>query len=122
MRKPPTIDHEAVARFPLRWINRAEALRLIGRSKVTLWKWEKAGAVRRKNRGGEHVFEAGELLRARDEYAARLKRSQGTPNPARAEIARMIEAGVARQQIVEQLGCTKSLVNYVRRQMKAATS
>lgn len=76
---PSSGDDTSPEHFPTRWINRDEALRLIARGKVTLWKWERAGMVRRKNRGGIHVFEAGELLRARDEYEARFRRSQFQP-------------------------------------------
>lgn len=75
MRPPPQIETPTIE-FPKHWINRAEALRLIGRGKTTLWKWEKAGLIQRRNRGGVHVFEVNQLLRARDKCATRMKSTQ----------------------------------------------
>lgn len=129
MRKPPAIDHEAVASFPLRWINRDEAMRLVNRDRGTLWRWEKAGLIRKKTRAGKHVFEAGELLRARDERAATLDRARFQPghppavtsgrprHPARPRIAELLENGRSLKQIVAELHCTASLVRRVKSEL-----
>lgn len=77
--RPPPPQVETETQFPRHWINRAEALRLIGRGKTTLWKWERAGLVQRRNRGGIHVFETGQLLRTRDRLATRMQSTQFVP-------------------------------------------
>lgn len=136
MRPKPNIgvDGESQAHFPSRWINRAEAMRLVGRSDRTIYTWENSGLIVRRSRGGVPVYEAGQLLRARHESAERQKvtrfhlgheRTAGIGRPrhrARPQIAHMIAEGYANAEIWRECGCSETLVMTVRRELGAANA
>jgi hypothetical protein len=82
MRPPPCIDADAetVPEFPERWVNKFDAMRIVG-SRKTLWRYYSQGQIRRKQRCGEMVFELGELTRAKaanveKKKAARFQKGQ----------------------------------------------
>lgn len=135
MRPPPTIgvdDETAPTHFPTRWINREEARRLVVRCERTIYSWEQAGLIIRRSRGGIPVYEAGQLLRAKDESTARAKlsrfhpghqRTTGVgrpPHQARPKIARMIGEGFTNSEIHRECECSETLIKAVRRELRTA--
>lgn len=102
MRKPPSIDNDAqtVPEFPERWVDKFEAMRIVG-SRKTLWRYYSQGQIRRKQRAGEMVFELGELTRAKAANVAKSKAARfqkgkpGTAGPGRGHKGPMKKKGTS---------------------------
>lgn len=128
MRTPPTIDGGMTAQeFPKHWIPKAEALRLIDRSDHTLAVWTRSGLVHRRTRAGIHVWEASELLRAketkRQNYLNKPRRAglgRGNRHPATDEVRQMIAEGHRNVDIIRAVGCGNHIVGKIRKEMRDA--
>lgn len=130
MRTPPTIDGGMTAQeFPKHWLPKAEALRLIDRCDRTLRVWTRAGLVHRRTRAGIHVWEASELLRAketrRQNYLNKPKRAglgRGNRHPATNTVRQMIAEGHRNVDIIRAVGCGKHIVGKIRKEMRDANA
>lgn len=112
----------APVKFPNRWVDEFEAIRITGRSARTLKRWRLTGQVRGRVRGTQHVFEVSELLAALAEndrrIDARRRLKVGRPrHAARPRVRRLLEQGLSVKQVAEICECNRDLVRAVKREM-----
>ncbi|OZD31701.1 hypothetical protein CH247_11080 [Rhodococcus sp. 06-156-3b] len=120
-------DDDTPVAFAKRWVDEFEALRITGRSKRTLSKWRKAGLIRRRKRGGVHVYEVEELNAAKADSERRAIEYRFTPgqpggpgrrpHPARPRIAELLAQEVPMTDIARDCGCSVGLVKAVRKEL-----